>query len=149
MAAASDKVTTIPARKKVKIHQDKHVATKYKAIATMKQRIFDMFNEFNMNRTEAREFLRSTEKTLGFEPQTEQRLRTVIEEQYQSLEQKKKRALIPLLTHRDDALNEDILQYLPLFRERSRRLLANPDRKERDDKIDLTFISDFMHEHCR
>ena len=149
MAATSDTTSTMPARKKVKFYQDRHSATKYKAVANMKQRMFDMFTEFNMNRAEAREFLRSAEKTLGFESQTECHFRTVIEEQYKSLGQMKKKALVLLLTHRDGALNEDVLQHLPFLRRRSRSLLSSPDRKEREDKIDLTFISDFMHEHCR
>lgn len=58
--------------------------------------------------------------------------------------------LIRLLTHSGDELNAEVLAVYPTLRARSETLLAtNRKRKTRSDKIDLQFISDFMHEHCR
>lgn len=57
--------------------------------------------------------------------------------------------LIRLLTHDDEELNEEILEIFPSLRARSETLLETGQRKERRDKIDLQFISDFMHAQCR
>lgn len=57
--------------------------------------------------------------------------------------------LIRLLTHSDNELNTDVLAVYPALRARSEILLRAGKRKARSDKIDLQFISDFMHRHCR
>jgi hypothetical protein len=74
----------------------------------------------------------------------------VVEAQYKSLDQPKKRALISHLTHSSEgALNYSILQYLPFLKERSEIMIEYPMRKEKSDKIDLSFITEFMHDYCR
>ena len=45
-------------------------------------------------------------------------------------------------------LNNEILLAYPDIRPRS-QLLLGAERKMRKDKIDLQFISDFMHDYCR
>ena len=46
------------------------------------------------------------------------------------------------------ALNEDMLTMFPFLRKRSMELLT-ATRQVRKDKIDLTFIDNFMHDICR
>lgn len=57
--------------------------------------------------------------------------------------------LIRLLTHSSNHLNAEVLEIYPSLRARSETLLAAGRRKERCDKVDLQFISDFMHDYCR
>lgn len=139
----------IPPRKKVKLHKEKNRANQNKAKGTMMTQLFHVFDKYRLGRAEAHYFLQDALSELGYEPDEEVNMRDTIEDQYKSLTQAQKRTLIPLLTHRDGAVNEGVLQCLPFLADRSRNLLQNPDRKVRDDKIDLTFISDFMHDHCR
>ena len=47
------------------------------------------------------------------------------------------------------ARNDDVLAELPTLRKRSEELFQQSERKEREDKIDLQFVSDYMHNHCR
>ena len=65
-----------------------------------------------------------------------------------SLQQRKE--LIRLMTHTASGhLNNNMLEIFPTLRERSVELLTAADRKERVDKIDTTFIVDYMHANCR
>ena len=58
--------------------------------------------------------------------------------------------LIRLLTHHSNGtVNENMVALLPQLRDRSSILLASTGRKEREDKVDLQFIVDFMHSFCR
>lgn len=90
-------------------------------------------------------------------------LEKAFEKQLTTLSLKERYALIRRLTHitnnntddddADDAtmLNEDMLMIFPFLRTRSEHIL-NVDRvgrKIRNDKLNLEFISDFMHDHCR
>ena len=63
--------------------------------------------------------------------------------------QSDKRSFIKLLTHKDGEINEDIVSALPFLAIRSKSLLEQPVRKVRSDKIDLDFISEFVHNYCR
>ena len=143
--------STCPPRKKSKKHKDKHTSNQYKALSAMMRKLFDMFDEYCLERDDALAFLQVAQQELGHEPEEATNFRNVVQEQYSSLTQKEKRTLIPLLTHTNNGatVNESVLQCLPFLEDRSRYLLANPERKVRDDKIDLKFISDFMHDHCR
>ena len=80
----------------------------------------------------------------------------MVNAQLQALPLVDRNELIRLLTHRpaiteekDVKSNDDILTLLPSLQKRSTALLKNNVRKQRADKVDLTFISDFMHDYCR
>ena len=143
----------IPPKKKPKLHKERGRSSKFKAVANLRGKLFEMFDEIHMNRAHAKDFLLHCLRELEYEcnpaPVDTVNLHDAIQEQYDSLNQSQKRTLIPLLTHKDGAVNEDVLQCLPFLEARSRNLFASPVRKTRDDKIELTFISDFMHDHCR
>lgn len=142
-----------PPAKKIKVnrvHKEKHKTQQYKIAATMRQSVFDMFVENQMNSKEAIAFVRSLEKELSYKPKEFIDFRNIIEAQYNNLaEQSQKRKLVTLLSHHEGQVNEDVLQVLPFLRNRSVKLLCQPQRKERDDKIDLSFVTDFMHDYCR
>lgn len=74
---------------------------------------------------------------------------TVVAKQMSILTLPKRKELIRHLTHHGDALNEEALAIFPSLRPQSEHLLAATARKKRADKIDLQFISDFMHNYCR
>ena len=63
--------------------------------------------------------------------------------------------LITLLTHtgppgaEGNEMNTDLLTFFPSLEKRSQKLLEFKQRKCREDKIDTSFISDFMHDYCR
>lgn len=135
--------------KKPKLHKDKHKSRQNKVKAGMKNQLFDLFSQHQFNASDAVNFLHDVEKDLDYEPEELCDFRKVVEEQWCQLSQPDKRSLISTLTHKGGELNNDMLKCLPSLRSRSEKLLANPDRKERNDKIDVTFISDFMHDYCR
>lgn len=72
-----------------------------------------------------------------------------ISAQLQSLELAERNILIPLLTHLEGCVNESMLNIFPSLEKRSQQLLLDIERKQREDKIDLEPISDFMHDYCR
>ena len=76
-----------------------------------------------------------------------------LKQQLDSLALPERNVLIPLLTHLGDEMNEDMLSIFPSLEQRSQKLLTDAitkhKRKERDDKIDLKPISEFMHDYCR
>ena len=80
---------------------------------------------------------------------------STVEFQLKSLPLTERNELIRLLTHKpgeeddDDVINEEMLTLLPSLQNRSMILLEKNARKQRADKIDLKFISDFMHDYCR
>ena len=145
---------------KKKGYAETHTGHQYKIKADLKRKLFEMFTGQGMNRKHSLDFLRYVEHDLRTEePQDVVNCRRAVEEQYNTLSQPQKRTLTTLLTHKmtegvDDeintVLNEEVLSVLPFLRRRSVRLRANSGmRKIRQDKIDLEFISDFMHNHCR
>ena len=138
-----------PAKKK-KLHKEKHKSRQYKVISVMKQEVFDILSRNNFSAGDAVNFLHDVEKDLDHVPKDLFSFREVVKDQFNQLSQPGKRSLISNLTHsRDGELNDEMLDCLPFLRTRSEKLLANPDRKERNDKIDVNFISDFMHDYCR
>lgn len=78
-----------------------------------------------------------------------------IRKQYNSLSLDERNNLCRLLTHipNDGGLNEEMLSVLPLFFRKRSEILLRTDRdggrKERNDKVDLQFIVDYMHDICR
>ena len=80
---------------------------------------------------------------------------STVEFQLKSLPLTERNELIRLLTHKlgeeddDDVINEEMLTLLPSLQNRSMSLLEKNARKQRADKIDLKFISDFMYDYCR
>ena len=77
----------------------------------------------------------------------------VLDNQMARLTLPERNTLTTLLTHADGELNRDMITLFPFLEQRSEKLLddaiMNRKRKERDDKIDLTLISEFMHDYCR
>lgn len=78
--------------------------------------------------------------------------------QEKSLSLQDRYMLYRLLTHKppkneDDVavINEDMIKFFPFLRKKSEHVLFLDDngRKERSDKIDMQFISDYMHDYCR
>ena len=84
-----------------------------------------------------------------FSPQGNVDCCKAIEDQYESLNNSNKRLLVLTLTHKNGELNIQVLDTLPFLRRRCAQLLEKPVRSERSDKIDLTSISDFIHDYCR
>lgn len=74
---------------------------------------------------------------------------TLIQSVMTKLKLSERNLLVKLLTHTNEDLNEDILKLFPSLRAKSEHLLGAGKRKTRSDKIDLSFISDFMHGYCR
>ena len=111
--------------------------------------MFSLFDAEQFTAEEIVNFLHEYEYNVGYVPQETIACGEAIKNQYDKLAQSEKRTLISLLTHRDGMLNQSVLDALPFLRQRSEELLQNPVRKVRSDKIDLDFISEFMHEHCR
>ena len=74
---------------------------------------------------------------------------STIEDQLKTLRLPDRNHLIRLLTHVDDRLNHDMLCLFPSLQARSTLLLGITERKVREDKIDVEFISEFMHNYCR
>ena len=74
---------------------------------------------------------------------------SVIAEQMKTLTLPKRKELVRHLTHDGERLNEEVLALFPSLRTQSEHLLGANSRKERADKIDLSFKSDFMHNYCR
>ena len=124
-------------------------STMYKDKAKQKKTLKASFVELGMTRDEALLFLCEVQADMGSESTEVINCREHIERQYNTLQQSEKRQLIKLLTHKEGDLNNDVIACLPFLKKRSIKLLAKPERQERTDKIDLAFISQFMHDHCR
>ena len=74
---------------------------------------------------------------------------TVINKVLSKLKLSDRDKLVRLLTHNGEEINNEVLEIHPSLRHRSEILLKAGARKTRRDKIDLQFISDFMHSACR
>lgn len=132
-----------------KSHKQKNRSRRSKVKLNIKNELFGMFKKNNFASSDAVDFLSYVGKDFNCESKELVGFREAVENQFDQLSVKDKRSLVSILTHKDGQLNEDVLQSLPFLRKRSARLLANPERKERSDKIDLQFVSDFMHDYCR
>ena len=128
---------------------DKDKSYQNKLKLRMKSELNALFKTNNLKPADIVTFLRDYEKDICFEERESRTCREAIHDQFNQLSQGQKRVLIPLLTHRDGRVNADVTAALPFLSRRSEELLENPVRKERADKINLDFISEFMHEHCR
>lgn len=97
-----------------KLFKELHKSTQYKTMKERKKSVFNIFDENKMSPQHSLALLRNIEKELGFvEDQASVDFSEAVEAQYMSLDQPGKRALISHLTHRDGALNEDILECVP------------------------------------
>jgi hypothetical protein len=143
------KNTVIPTVRRSKPFADKEKSHQFKVKSAIKTKMFSLFDAEQFTAEEIVNFLHEYEYNVGYVPQETIACGEAIKNQYDKLAQSEKRTLISLLTHRDGMLNQSVLDALPFLRQRSEELLQNPVRKVRSDKIDLDFISEFMHEHCR
>jgi hypothetical protein len=115
----------------------------------MRQQLFDTFSDNSMHNTvDCLAFLKSCEAQLGV-PAAGQDREEVMSTQLKTLSLPNRNRMISLLTHNSGKINTDMLEIFPGLEARSRELLQQSDRKERCDKIDLMFVSDFMHDYCR
>ena len=146
--------------------KDRSKTNRYKLFWEIKEQLFTtIFVTQRMDDCDAKEFLdyamRDLDNTaVGNEKRQQQAQEDIFNEQLKSLSLVERNQLYRLLTHEkpqgdDDggywSLNEDMLGLFPFLRKRSSVLLNNmrDGRKTREDKIDLQFISDFMHNYCR
>ena len=127
---------------------EKSRTTKYLIFQTMKKTLYKLFEANGMRHLEdCLSFLNYFEKDLA-ESSGRANLDTAISNQIESLTLPETNQLISLLSHQNGELNNEILLAYPVIRPRS-MLLLGAERKMRKDKIDLQFISDFMHDYCR
>ena len=129
----------------------------------MKKMLNSMFDKNRMDDEWRLEFLQYMEKdVLCGRVASSQENCLVMKKQLDHMSLQDRNTLIRLLTHKEQAvdenyceennvtvINEDMLDIFPSLRNRSRLLAKTVQRKTRDDKIDLEFISDFMHKYCR
>ncbi len=127
---------------------EKERSTKYAIFRTIKKTIYELFEANGMRHlSDCHDFLNYFEKNLA-DSSGRGNLDTAISNQIESLTLPETNQFISLLSHQNGELNEDILLAYPVIRTRS-TLLLGAERKMRKDKIDLQFISDFMHDYCR
>jgi hypothetical protein len=129
---------------------------KYKVFQKMKKELHEIFDRRGFQDTDdCLEYLAYVVKDLTCESTSVKK--DIIDNQLQSLSLPDRNSLITLLTHQSNSssddeaprLNESMLAIHPSLRKRSGELLEQKQRKIRSDKIDLQFISDFMHNYCR
>ena len=85
------------------------------------------------------------------------RLEEALQTKIKSLDLKERDLIIKLLTfERDESeqvvgLEQFFLRSLPFLQKRAEELYEKKDitRRKRSDAVDLSVISDFMHDHCR
>jgi hypothetical protein len=127
---------------------EKQRSAKYLIFRTIKKTIYQLFEANGMRHLEdCLDFLNYLEKDLKVSS-GRATLDTAISNQMVSLTLPETNQFISLLSHQNGELNEEILLAYPVIRTRS-SLLLGAERKMRKDKIDLQFISDFMHDYCR
>jgi hypothetical protein len=73
----------------------------------------------------------------------------IITAQYKSLSLADRTELTRLLSLKEGQPNEEILHIFPSLRNKANYEAERRVRKVRHDKIELDFISEFMHGHCR
>jgi hypothetical protein len=124
---------------------------KYEIKNDFKDALDMLFRQYKMeNEADCVDCLRYVEKyLLNSQPGEVPSQDEVMEKQMSALTLPQRNELIRLLTHQRDQVNTEMIALFPSLRKRSERLLKSVDRKPRSDKIDLKFISDFMHGHCR
>ena len=143
------------------LYSDSH---KRKIRAAISNDLSDVFTKYGvLFRDDMQEILSYFTKQEGIDvPEVPPQLEEAIRKQLKTLPLPKRYEFHRLLTHctlttgdEDGAVqkvvNEDILKLLPTLRERSEHILEvdRNGRKERNDKLDLDFINEYMHDYCR
>lgn len=125
--------------------------SKNRTLKKMLSETFGMFSRHRVDRESSLAFVHQVRRELGDQEAAEDSVQfcEAVEDQYKTLNQDGKRSLVSLLTHKEGGCNEAVLQHLPFLRDRSEKLIRQPGRKDRADKIDLSFVSHFMHDYCR
>ena len=120
----------------------------YKIKKDMKEHIHEMCANEMMSDEDKLEFLDYVKRDIEDGAKFKKQLALDICLEEKSLQDRNE--LTRLLTHKSNGeLNESMLEIFPSLRERSIILLNSTGRKQREDKIDLQFIVDFMHDFCR
>ena len=150
-------------RKKPRGERDdfRNLSDKYKQQVRSKicMEVFDIFIKYNMHHVDdMREVLTMFSKNYIGEKRNDQEVdfENALKLQISSLSLPMRNALCRVLTHTTNnqgvvEVNERLLKVIPFLSNRSRRVLEmdKQGRKERNDKINLQFIVDFMHDFCR
>lgn len=125
----------------------------YEIKSTLKESVDKIFKQYKVeNKSDCVDCLRYVERALlQSQPQQQSIIYndTVIQDQLTKLSLPSRNQLVRLLSHSEETLNEDVLNIFPSLRAKSEHLLNTGRRKTRCDKMDVTFISDFMHAYCR
>jgi hypothetical protein len=128
--------------------EKKSTSRQYAIKQEIKNKLNELFIQHRMDNVgDCVEFLSYFEKSLNGAVRTSHN--SAILDQLSTLNLSQRTHLIRLLSHTNGAPNEAILDIFPAMRERSTHLASFVDRKVREDKIDLQFVSDFMHDYCR
>ena len=132
---------------------------KYQLMKELKNDLHDLFSQKGFQDVpDCVEFLNYMKNSLPQQRKSPSESATaegVVGAQLKSLPLADRNSLITLLTHQttsedeEPQLSESVLECYPSLRKRSGELLEQKARKIRSDKIDLQFISDFMHNYCR
>ena len=133
-------------------HPPKHCIgpKSYKQTVAIQSQVFDLFLQHSLSAQESVQLLHDIEKKMGFKIKKNIDVQNAVEAQFKSLEElSDRRSLVKLLTHSSGKPNEDILDFFPFLRSFSEHVFHHPERQMRSDKIDLTFVSNFMHDYCR
>ena len=133
--------------KTIKPFNDLKRSRQYKIKKRLKDQLLEAFEKYSMDDDKCIEFLEYTKK--HFTKTRNAKSNSVIEDQLSALDVPNRQVLVRLLTHREDAINEDILDIFPALRAKSLLYMEIKERKSREDMIDLQFVSDFMHDYCR
>ena len=133
-------------------YRDKSARSKRRIRASFKESVYSCMSKHKITSETTVEFLKDLIADIsGRKRHRDEDVAFVqaAEAQYSSLSQPDKRVFTKLLTLTDGIVNKDMVNHLPFLKKRCIKLHKQPERKDRSDKIDLSFISDFMHEHCR
>ena len=158
----STSCTPLGISNKVIVHQSSATyakagrSTQYSMKEKFRHDVIELFEKYEVNTERDRlDFIQSAENDILFQRKRKlEEQQTVIEDQLKCLSLPERSDLIKLLTHKPadeeiNCLNEDMLAIFPTLRKKSVHLLNKKGRKEREDKIDLQFVDEFMHDHCR
>ena len=120
----------------------------------MTMELDNLFSKYNISKkADCQSFLNYCLNNQG-PTKLEEDINVALTKQMASLSLPARNELIRSLTHQkteDGSLivNEDLVGLFPVLEKRSRQLLLKTERATRKDKIDLQFVSDFMHDYCR
>lgn len=146
---------------KVVVHQSSATyakagrSTQFSMKEKFRHAVYDLLERYGVDTEKDRlDFIQSVENDILFQHKRKlEDQQSTIKDQLDVLSLPQRNDLIKLLTHTPDGettcLNENMLAIFPTLRKKSIHLLNQGGRKTREDKIDLEFVSDFMHDHCR